>query len=57
MMLGGVLKIITGFIIGRSVGKYCAKNELSPILGIALTVSFVLVACLMIDMGFNNVSQ
>ncbi len=54
-MILGLLKMLTGFMIGRSVGKYCAKNELSPILGIALTVAFVLAACLLIDKGFESV--
>jgi hypothetical protein len=49
-----LLKLFTGFFIGKSVGQYCARNELSPILGIALTVASVLAACVLIDKGFGN---
>jgi hypothetical protein len=44
-----LLKIMSGFLIGKSIGQYCHKNELSPILGIALTVTCVLAICILID--------
>jgi hypothetical protein len=47
-----LLKLALSFFIGRSIGKYCHKNELSPFLGIALTVVCVLAACVLIDKGF-----
>jgi len=53
-MLAGLLKMTFGFMIGRTIGTYCAKNELSPILGIALTVACVLLVCTLIDQGFGN---
>ncbi len=43
------LKLTLGFVIGKTVGLYCAKNELSPILGMSLTVALVLLACTLID--------
>jgi uncharacterized membrane protein SpoIIM required for sporulation len=49
-----ILKLLAGFMIGKCVGTYCAKNELSPILGIALTVGLVLLSCVIIDKGFAN---
>jgi hypothetical protein len=52
-----LLKMTCGFVIGRAVGKYIAKNELSPILGICLTVVSVLAACLLLDKGFLDVPQ
>jgi hypothetical protein len=54
-MLTILLKLTSGFLIGKMVGRYCANNELSPILGIALTVACVLAACLLIDKGLGNV--
>ena len=48
-MLPMIIKLTLGFMIGRVIGTYCAKNELSPILGIALTVACVLLACTLID--------
>jgi hypothetical protein len=44
-----LLKLTSSFFIGKSIGQYCHKNELSPILGIALTVVCVLAACVLID--------
>ena len=44
-----ILKLLSGFMIGKFVGVYCARNELSPMLGLALTVSLVLLACGLID--------
>lgn len=52
-MLVMVLKLVSGFVIGSVVGRYCAKNELSGILGVALTVSLVLLACTLIDKGLT----
>jgi hypothetical protein len=52
-MLAGILKMVLGFFIGSYVGRYCAKNELSPILGICLTVSFVLATCLLVDVAVS----
>lgn len=48
-----VLKLVSSFFIGNFIGRYCAKNELSPILGIALTVSCVLAACVLIDKALS----
>jgi hypothetical protein len=48
-MLAALLKIVGGFLIGRSIGLYCSKNELSPILGISLTVACVLAFCVLVD--------
>lgn len=48
-----ILKMLSGYIVGMSIGRYIAKNELSPILGIALTVASVLAACVLIDKGFG----
>lgn len=56
-MLIAILKMGSGFFIGQLVGKYCAKNELSPILGICLTVVCVVAVCLLIDKGFTDVQQ
>lgn len=53
MIVVGLLKLITGFMLGKFIGVYCARNELSPILGIALTVVSVLLACVLIDKGFG----
>lgn len=53
MLVVVLLKLCAGFFIGKSIGSYCAKNELSPILGIALTVASVLAACMLIDKGFD----
>ena len=53
MLMIGLLKLCAGFFIGKSIGGYCARNELSPILGIALTVASVLAACVLIDKGFD----
>lgn len=44
-----ILKLLTGFMIGKYVGIYCARNELSPMLGLALTIGLVLLACGLID--------
>lgn len=52
-MLVMFLKLVLGFVIGSTVGRYCAKNELSGVLGVALTVSLVLLACVLIDKGFG----
>lgn len=48
-MIVAFFKIVSGFVIGASIGKFTAKNQLSPILGISLTVSGVLLACVIID--------
>lgn len=56
-MFIAVLKMGSGFVIGSFVGRYCAKNELSPILGIALTAVSVIAVCLLIDKGFTDVKQ
>ena len=50
-----LLKLTSSFFIGKSIGQYCRKNELSPMLGVALTVVCVLAACLLIDKGLGNV--
>lgn len=52
MLVAGILKLGLGFFIGKVVGLYCAKNELSPILGIALTIVSVLAACILVDRAF-----
>jgi hypothetical protein len=44
-----LLKLGSSFFIGKSIGQYFHRNELSPILGIALTVACVLAACILID--------
>jgi len=44
-----LLKLTLSFFIGKVIGKYCHKNELSPFLGIALTVACVLATCVIID--------
>jgi hypothetical protein len=49
MLLAGILKITSGFLIGVNTGKYCARNELSPILGACLTVALTIAACVIID--------
>lgn len=49
-----LLKIGLGFLIGKSVGQYCSKNELSFSLGIALTVVLTLTACVGIDFLFGE---
>jgi hypothetical protein len=51
-MLASLIKLVLGFMIGRTIGQYCAKNELSPILGIALTVAVVLAMCTVVDRTF-----
>lgn len=56
-MLAMILKLTAGFFIGSSVGRYCAKHELSPILGIALTAVGVIAVCLLIDKGFTDVKS
>jgi hypothetical protein len=43
------LKLTLGFIIGKTIGLYCAKNELSPVLGVCLTAVTVLLACALVD--------
>jgi hypothetical protein len=53
-MLTIVLKLISGYFIGKAVGRYCAKNELSTILGISLTIACVLMACVLIDKGITE---
>jgi hypothetical protein len=50
-----LLKLTLSFLTGRAIGQYCRKNELSPMLGIALTVACVLAICTLIDMGLGNV--
>lgn len=52
-MLAIILKLLSGFFIGSFIGRYCARNELSPILGICLTVAIILAVCLLIDKGFG----
>jgi hypothetical protein len=47
-----LLKLGFSFFIGKSIGQYCHRNELSPMLGIALTVVCVLAACVLIDKVF-----
>lgn len=54
MLIAGILKLGLGFFIGKSIGLYCSRNELSPILGIALTVASVLAACVLVDKGLGN---
>ncbi len=44
-----LLKLGLGFFIGKSIGHYCSRNELSPMLGIGLTVALTLLACALID--------
>jgi FtsH-binding integral membrane protein len=56
-MFIALLKMSSGFIIGSVVGRYCAKNELSAILGITLTFVCVIAVCLLIDKGFTDVQQ
>lgn len=56
-MLVAILKMSSGFIIGSFIGRYCSKNELSPILGITLTFVSVVAVCLLIDKGFTDVQQ
>jgi sorbitol-specific phosphotransferase system component IIBC len=50
-----VLKLTLSFLTGRVIGRFCAKEELSPILGIALTVACVLAICILVDVGLGNV--
>lgn len=54
-MLPMILKLVSGFVIGSAIGRYCAKNELSGILGVALTFVSVVAVCLLIDKGFTDV--
>ena len=54
MLLIVLLKLSAGFFIGRSIGQYSSKNELSPILGISLTIVCVLAACVGIDHLFEQ---
>jgi len=54
IVISAMLKLLSGFLIGKTLGLYCSKNELSPILGIALTVVLVLLSCVIIDKGFAN---
>ena len=49
-----LLKIMSGFFIGKSVGQYCSKNELNFTLGIALTIVLTLAACVGIDHLFGE---
>jgi hypothetical protein len=44
-----LLKLTSSFFIGKSIGQYCRKNELSPILGIALTIALTIATCILID--------
>jgi hypothetical protein len=44
-----ILKLTLGFVIGKVVGVYCAKNELNPILGLSLTAALVILACVLVD--------
>lgn len=52
MLLIGILKITSGFLIGVNTGRYCARNELSPILGACLTVALTIAACMLVDKAF-----
>lgn len=47
-----LLKLTTSFFIGKNIGQYCRRNELNPMLGIALTVACVLATCVLIDKVF-----
>lgn len=51
-MLLAILKLGSGFLIGRTVGLYIAKNQLSATLGVGLTIALVLLACTMLDRLF-----
>jgi hypothetical protein len=44
-----LLKLGSSLLIGKSLGQYFRKNELSPILGIGLTVALTLLVCVLID--------
>ena len=52
MLLIGMLKVIAGFLIGVNVGRYCGKNELSPFLGMSLTVVLTIAICVLLDKAF-----
>jgi lipopolysaccharide export LptBFGC system permease protein LptF len=52
MLLIGILKVTAGFLVGANVGRYCSKNELSPILGVSLTVALTIAACVLLDKAF-----
>lgn len=54
-MLEITLKLVASFLIGRFIGKFFVKNELSPILGLAMTFACVIAACLLIDKAFTDV--
>jgi len=51
-MLLAVLKMGFGFLIGRTIGLYIAKNQLSATLGVGLTIALVLLVCTMLDRIF-----
>jgi hypothetical protein len=44
-----LLKMLTGFIIGTHFGKLRGNGEISPAMGIFLTVSLTLIICSIID--------
>lgn len=54
MLMIGMLKLCSGFFIGKSIGYYSSKNELSPMLGISLVVVLTLAACVGIDHLFGE---
>jgi hypothetical protein len=47
-------KLVIGYYIGKFIGVYIAKNNLSVFLGIAMTVAVVLSACIVIDRLVGN---
>jgi hypothetical protein len=51
-MLLAILKLGSGFLIGRTVGKYIAQNQLSATLGVGLTIALVLLVCTLLDRVF-----
>jgi hypothetical protein len=44
-----LLKIVLGFVVGKTIGTYFAREQLSPMLGLVLVVVLTLFACTGVD--------
>lgn len=53
MLIIGILKLTSGFLIGSLIGKICAKNEVSVFIGALMTVVTVIITCSLIDNFFG----